>query len=71
MEGKVAIVTGGAGGIGSAVCRAFAGEGVSVAVADMDSSRADETASHISSGGGGVIGVEVEVSSERSVVAAV
>ena len=42
MEGKVAIVTGGAGGIGSAVCRAFAGEGVSVAVADMDSSRADE-----------------------------
>ena len=33
MKGKVAIVTGGAGGIGSAVCRAFAGEGVEVAVA--------------------------------------
>ena len=36
MNGKVAIVTGGAGGIGSAVCRAFADAGVGVAVADMD-----------------------------------
>ena len=71
MEGKVAIVTGGAGGIGSAVCRAFGGEGVGVAVADMDASRADETAAQVSAGGGRAIGVEVEVSSEPSVVAAV
>ena len=71
MEGKVAIVTGGAGGIGSAVCRAFAGECVSVVVADVDAARADETAAQVSSGGGRAIGVEVEVSSELSVVAAV
>ena len=71
MNGKVAIVTGGAGGIGSAVCRAFASAGVGVAVADVDAARADETAADLSSDGGKAIGVEVEVSSERSVVAAV
>ena len=41
MDGKVAIVTGGAGGIGSAVSRAFASEGVGVAVADVDRTRAE------------------------------
>ena len=71
MEGKVAIVTGGAGGIGTAVCRAFAKEGVRVAVADMDGDRAAETAAEVSSGGGRAIGVEVEVTSESSVVVAV
>ena len=71
MEGKVAIVTGGAGGIGSAVCRAFARANVGVAVADMDGDRAGETAAEVSSGGGTAIAVEVEVTSESSVVAAV
>ena len=71
MEGKVAIVTGGAGGIGSAVCRAFASSGVGVAVADMDAARATETAADISSGDGTTIGIEVEVTCEDSVEAAV
>ena len=71
MQGKVAIVTGGAGGIGSAVCRAFAGVGVGVAVADMDAVRATETADDISSGDGTAIGIEVEVTCEDSVKAAV
>ena len=71
MEGKVAIVTGGAGGIGSAVCRAFAKAGVGVAVADMDATRANETAAEISLEGGGAIGIEVEVTRENSVEAAV
>ena len=71
MEGKVAIVTGGAGGIGSAVCRAFAEAGVGVVVADMDGDRAGETAAEVSSGSGRAIAVEVEVASESSVVAAV
>ncbi len=72
MKGKVAIVTGGAGGIGSAVCRAFADEGVGVAVADMDAARAEDTAARITSGdGAGAIGIEVDVSCESSVEAAV
>jgi NAD(P)-dependent dehydrogenase (short-subunit alcohol dehydrogenase family) len=36
LEGKVAIVTGGAGGIGSATCRVLAGAGARVLVADID-----------------------------------
>ena len=71
MKGKVAIVTGGAGGIGSAVSRAFTGEGAGVAVADMDGTRADELATEIASGGGNAIAVEVEVTAEDSVIAAV
>lgn len=71
MEGKVAIVTGGAGGIGSAVCRAFADAGVGVAVTDMDETKAVDTAADISFGGGQAIGIEVEVTHEDSVEAAV
>ncbi|MBN2322338.1 MAG: sorbitol-6-phosphate dehydrogenase [Spirochaetes bacterium] len=35
LEGKTAIVTGGGRGLGEAICRSLAGEGVSVAVADI------------------------------------
>jgi NAD(P)-dependent dehydrogenase (short-subunit alcohol dehydrogenase family) len=71
MDGKVAIVTGGAGGIGSAVSRAFADAGVAVAVADVDVTRADKTAAEVVERGGRAIGIEVQVSSEPSVEAAV
>ncbi len=71
MDGKVAIVTGGAGGIGSAVSRAFADAGVGVAVADMDVTRADATAAEVAERGGQAIGIEVQVASEPSVEAAV
>lgn len=71
MKGKVAIVTGGAGGIGSAVSRAFANEGVGVAIADVARPRAVELAGEISAAGGNALGVEVEITSEGSVVAAV
>jgi sorbitol-6-phosphate 2-dehydrogenase len=37
LEGKVAVVTGGGGGIGEAICRLFGAEGAAVAVADIDS----------------------------------
>jgi NAD(P)-dependent dehydrogenase (short-subunit alcohol dehydrogenase family) len=41
LEGKVVIVTGGTGGIGWAICRAVAGEGATVVVADVNQDRID------------------------------
>jgi NAD(P)-dependent dehydrogenase (short-subunit alcohol dehydrogenase family) len=41
FDGEVAIVTGGAGGIGSATCRKLAAEGARVVVADIDAARAE------------------------------
>jgi len=71
MKGKTAIVTGGAGGIGAVVCRAFAREGAAVAVADIDAASAQTVADDIASRGGDGLGVEVDVCSEESVDAAV
>ena len=50
MNEKVAIVTGGSGGIGSAICKAFVNSGSSVSVADLDISAAKTTAKKISKG---------------------
>ena len=36
LRGKVAVVTGGASGIGLAIARAFLGEGMSVVIADIE-----------------------------------
>ena len=71
MEGKVAIVTGGAGGLGSEICRKFSSRGAAVCVADMNAEAASEVASSIAADGGRAIAVQVEVTDEDSVIAAV
>jgi 3-hydroxybutyrate dehydrogenase len=52
FDGKVAIVTGGASGIGAATARLLADRGRSVAVADLNGAGAETVASEIRSGGG-------------------
>jgi 2-hydroxycyclohexanecarboxyl-CoA dehydrogenase len=47
LEGRIALVTGGASGIGAATCRRLAAEGARVAVTDLDRDRADEVAAEI------------------------
>jgi len=71
VEGKVAIVTGGAGGIGSATARALAREGASVAVLDIDRSGAERVAAEIVAAGGVALAVSADLSQEPEVVAAV
>ena len=47
LEGKVAVVTGGACGIGKAVCEGFAGVGAHVVVADINEEGAQEVVTEL------------------------
>jgi len=53
LQGRVAIVTGGASGIGRGIASVLASEGAHVVVADIDTRRAAEAASELASTGGG------------------
>jgi NAD(P)-dependent dehydrogenase (short-subunit alcohol dehydrogenase family) len=48
IRGRVIVVTGGAGGIGRAMCRRFATEGARVVAADIDAAGAEQTARDVS-----------------------
>ena len=56
FHGRVAIVTGSAGGIGQAYAEALAAAGASVVVADIDVDRAEAVAGGIRSSGGSALG---------------
>ena len=68
---RVAIVTGGGGGIGGATARALAREGASVLVVDIDEAAAEQVASGIDQAGGTAAAYRADVSEEADVVAAV
>ena len=67
LNGKTALVTGGANGIGKEVSKAFAVEGANVIVADRLADLAEAIASEITSRGGTAVAVGGDVSDEGQV----
>jgi NAD(P)-dependent dehydrogenase (short-subunit alcohol dehydrogenase family) len=71
FEGKAAIVTGAANGIGRAVANGFASRGASVLLADIDVVRGEEAAAEIVASGGEAIFLRTDVSKAEDVEAMV
>ncbi len=68
LEGKTALITGSARGIGLSFAQAYVREGAKVAIADIDMSRAQKAANDI---GDAAIAVEMNVTDQASIDAAV
>lgn len=65
LEDKVAIVTGGANGIGEAYSKGIASEGASVVIADLDEKRGKEVSAEIEKSGGEALFVRTDVSKKQ------
>ena len=71
LEGKVALITGGASGMGMVASKLFASEGARVVLTDVADDTGDSVAAEISSDGGEAAYVHADVSSEADAEAMV
>ena len=69
LKHATAVVTGGASGIGRAMCLAFAGEGARIVVADVDEAGMAETAAGVAKAGSRAVTVKADVTKLPSVQA--
>jgi len=67
LDGKVAVVTGAASGIGRSIAQTLAAEGAAVAIADLQAKAADAVAQEIIARGGRALGVAMDVTAEDQV----
>ena len=65
LEGKVALITGAASGIGKRIAEVYAQNGAAIAIADLNLAGAQATAREITDAGGKAIGVAMNVTDER------
>jgi NAD(P)-dependent dehydrogenase (short-subunit alcohol dehydrogenase family) len=66
LTGKVAVITGGAGGIGTVYGRALATAGAAVALADLNGEAADTEAAKLASDGYSAMGVQLDITDPES-----
>lgn len=69
LDGRTAVITGGAGAIGLALARALASDGMRIVLADVEQAALDEAASDLASAGAEVLPVLCDVSESSSVEA--
>jgi len=67
LEGRVAVVTGGGGGIGAQICRTFAQQGAAVAVVDIQQEAAGQVAEAIGRSAGRAVAVACDVTNRDDV----
>lgn len=67
LNGKVALITGAASGIGKAIAETYARAGAAVAIADINLTAAQAAAEEIKAAGGKAVGVAMDVTHEESV----
>jgi NAD(P)-dependent dehydrogenase (short-subunit alcohol dehydrogenase family) len=71
LEGRVALISGGAGGCGLAASRLFASEGAVVGIVDLPRSEGEAVATELNAGGGRAFFAPADVSDSAQVAAAV
>lgn len=71
LEGQVALITGAAGGIGSAIARVFASEGAAVALLDREATNLEGVAEDIRASGGHALPVPADITQAKEVARAV
>jgi 3-hydroxybutyrate dehydrogenase len=67
LQGKIALVTGAASGIGKEIAAIYAREGAKVIIADLNQEGADATAAELKAVGGEAMGVAMDVTNEGQV----